>query len=128
MKKFFKTSAIVLTIALSLGIAVFAVGCGKTNEYTVKLVYEDGSAYTNTNTTVQFCVVEVGGNLGACATPKNIGENGVCVISKDDLPELKDGESYHIQINKLSSGCSYDEDAANLVVKTPTTITIVIKK
>ena len=135
MKKFFKCSTIVLTLALCLGIAAFATGCGEKDEnatdYTIKLVYEDGSAYTDTNTEVQICVMNNdSGEIVNCTLPKKIDANGVGVITAKDLAgvELEDGQSYHIQINKLSEGCSYDTESKDLVVSKPGTTTIKIKK
>ena len=120
MKKTVKKLSLILSLALVvLAFGMFAAACGdddkSSNSYDVKLVYADGSAVDGTaiNVTVQICLTDAAG--------------GTCSTKADELPALKSGEKFHIQVN-LPDGYSYDESAANLYVTAPGSVTVTITK
>ena len=134
MKKTVKKLSLILSLALVvLAFGMFAAACGdddkSSNSYDVKLVYADGSAVDGTaiNVTVQICLTDAAGETVNCYLPKKVAADGTCSTKADELPALKSGEKFHIQVN-LPDGYSYDESAANLYVTTPGSVTVTITK
>ena len=136
MKKIAKKLATVLSLALVvLCFGMFAAACGDDDKttadaYTVKLVYSDGTAVdgTKVDTTVQLCHVNAAGEEGTCFLPKKVGADGTCNFTTVDTVALKSGEKFHVKLNKLPDGYSYDANAETLYFTAYGSITITITK
>ena len=100
----------VLLLCLTLCAAVFALAFSAcddggetfTGTYTVTVQYEDGSPVTDCD--VQFCVINENGTQGTCLTPITVDSNGVAEIA------IAENTTYHIQINNLPDGYTYDQE------------------
>ncbi|MGN0814201.1 MAG: hypothetical protein ACI4MH_03110 [Candidatus Coproplasma sp.] len=132
MKKIFKRIALVLSLTLAVAClcSLFAA-CGDDNNsnkpYTVTVVYADGSAVDGTQgedgqLNVQICTAQLNGKLVQCYYIFNVGSDGKATI--DNWPELSQNLQYHLQLNNLPAGYTYDENATFLTAAGDLTITL----
>lgn len=90
MKKFAKSILVIaLAVVAAASIAVFASACGSNvpdGYVRVRVVDENGNVVKGDgNILVQFCLVDDNNEVGACASPATLGENGEVDIKIDDL-------------------------------------------
>ena len=115
MKKILTSLAIVLAVALTLCVGVFASACNNSStatELTVTVVYPDGKAVDGTKDgngiKVQFCDADNGEN---CYQLLNLGADGKITQSISQLQEALEGvENFSLHILGLPDGYSYDEN------------------
>lgn len=121
MKKILTSLAIVLAVAITLCVGVFASACNNSstaNELTVTVVYPDGKAvdgtkdgngdYNGNAIKVQFCDADNGEN---CYQLLNLGADGKITQSISQLQEALEGvENFSLHILGLPDGYSYDEN------------------
>jgi hypothetical protein len=117
--------ATLIAIAAVFMFALSACGSdsGKATEYSVKVVYADGTAvkgsegeyerpdgsYTSSPLKAQWCLVLANGDTSTCYPGVVLDEEGKATSGK--LPELGTGERYHVQLNNVPQGYTYDEEA-----------------
>lgn len=160
--KFFKRFAVIFAaVVTTVLLAAFATACEKktnteyaTTEFTVIVKYEDGTLLDGTkhrdggtwmndavqtlpaiSAQIQFCAVLPSGELGICATPVNINENGKAVISLSAIKAAADSQNTNkveLHICNISSyGYTKGEDNSAYgryeVDKIPLEITVTLK-
>ncbi len=96
-----------LTLCLAVVAVAFAACVSSAEEfdgsYTVTVVDESGNPVTGVD--VQLCEVEEDGTLGLCLIAVTVDENGVAVITRGVVQDTV----YHIQINNLEDGLTYED-------------------
>ncbi|MGN0817991.1 MAG: hypothetical protein ACI4L9_03380 [Candidatus Coproplasma sp.] len=133
MKKILKR----ITLALSLAIAVACLcslfaACednGSNTTYTVTVVYSDGSPVDGTTgadgqMNVQICTAQMNGKLIQCYNTFNVGSDGKATIDK--WPELQQNVQYHLALNNLPEGYTYDENETYMAAAGNLTITLTV--
>jgi hypothetical protein len=123
MQKVFKRILFALTLVLAIAcVCSFAPACGgdnsqDTTSYSVTLLYPNGDAVDGTKdgtkgpddkqVYAQWCVIKADGTTGQCSNPTYLDANGTATIS--NLPELKTGEKFHLQIEGIPTGYTCDD-------------------
>jgi len=109
MKKNLKLLVIGLLVAVAATLTcAFMPACGGNGatEYSVKVTCAEEN-FDYTQITVQWCLVDSNKNTLNCyGTPAKLDANGEATC-KVTLPELEDGQSFHVQLNKVPAGYSY---------------------
>lgn len=111
--------ATLIAIAAVFMFALSACGSdsGKATEYSVKVVYADGTAvkgsegeyyspsqekYVSSPLKAQWCLELANGTLSTCYPGVVVDEEGKA--TSGTLPELGTGERYHVQLNNVPQG------------------------
>jgi hypothetical protein len=133
MKRALKNIVIALTIAIAVVCACAFTACGDSNEsateYSVLVVYDDNTPvkgsdgqYVSNSGEVsastlkaQWCLVLANGETSTCYPGVALDDNGKATAG--ELPELGEGQKYHIQLNNLPQGAEYDETATYVTAK-----------
>jgi hypothetical protein len=85
---------------------------------------------TETNVKVQICITKPNSDeIKNCYINVGLGADGTVEYEVDGktLPELADGERYHVQLNYLKDGYTYDESKTFMTTATDLTITVTTK-
>lgn len=160
MKFFKKFAAIFAAIVATVCIAAFATACDDdkveyaTTEFTVTFKYEDGTAFDGSkhksgeswmndavqtipapHAQIQFCAVLPSGELGICANPIDIGEDGKVVVPLAAIKAAAESQNTNmveLHICNISSyGYTKGEDNSAYgryeVDKIPVSLTITLK-
>lgn len=133
MKKIFKRISLALTLAIAIVcLCSFMAACGEENKsYTVTVVYADGSPVDGTQgeggqLNVQICTAQMNGKLIQCYNSFNVGSDGKVTI--ETWPELQQNVQYHLQLNNLPAGYTYDDQATFLTQADNITITLTVSE
>lgn len=127
-----RVCALMVVAAAVICLGAFATACADNDEdYTVTVVYEDGTpvkgsdgwSYGESATvTISWCLDE-NGELITCYLPVDLDENGHATAK--DLPELKENQSFHIQVNNLPQGYTYEEKGTYITGPGNVTVTLI---
>ena len=113
----------VIAATLCIGLALTACDTNKADSYTFIVTYEDGTpvngltdgtaGVTETQIQVRICASNPDTHVdGFCNIPKAVGENGKVEFKPSDLDESKrkDSEKWHVALDGVKDGYTYDED------------------
>lgn len=133
MQKLLKRITLVLAAAFAVVcLGVFATACTDDDNqtYTITVQYADGTPVdgTKTNMNVQICLwIEATQKVGSCFGGNfNVGADGKATVPVDETGwgELEKNTQYHIQVNNVPEGYTYEEHG--YIVKTPQNVTITL--